>query len=57
VDLDSTVYIPPGMTVLPYQGNEGIETAWKQAFHNRHPQYGLAAAVAGPVGAVGLIGT
>lgn len=56
VELDSSVYIPTGMTVLPYAGNESIETAWKQAFHNRHPQYGLAAAAAGRTQSVGLIG-
>ena len=37
-----TGFIPSGMTLLAYQGNESILTNKIQDFHNAHPQFGLA---------------
>jgi hypothetical protein len=47
IDWDAAAYLPSGLTLTTYQGNESILTDAVQAWHNRHPQYGLAGAPAG----------
>jgi hypothetical protein len=42
VALGADTFIPSGMTVLTYQGNETVLTDAVQAFHNEHPQFGVA---------------
>lgn len=45
-----TAFLPSGMTLLSYQGNESVLTTAVQAFHNEHPQFGLAEPTGPPTG-------